>query len=107
VIRSINSFGLISVLLGFEISPGEWINATLEQKEYPTLQELGTALDIDFDRITNWDQYISTIADFGINKSEIITLDLRSGQKGIFVAHHNSEKKSTNITFQYIYQTLA
>lgn len=107
MIRSINSLGIISVLLGFEISSGEWINATLEQKEYPTLQELGTTLDIDFDQITNWDQYISAIADFGINQSEITTLDLRGGQKGIFVAHHNSEKKSTNITFQYIYQTLA
>jgi hypothetical protein len=95
------------VLLGFEILPGEWINSTLEQKEYPTPQELGTALDIDFDEIATWDKYISAIADFGISKYEIMTLDLRSGQKGIFVAHHNNEKKSTNITFQYVYQTPA
>ncbi len=76
VIRSINKYGAISVLLGFEISPGNWLNATLEQKEYPTLQELGTALDMDFDKSTTWDQYISAIADFGISRSEIIPLEL-------------------------------
>ncbi len=95
------------MLLGFEVSPGQWINATLEQKEYLTPQELGTSIDIDFDQITTWDQYVSAIADFGIINSEITTLDLRSGQKGIFVVHHNIEKKSTNITFQYVYQTPA
>ncbi len=60
---------------------------------------------MDFDQITTWDQYVSAIADFGINRSEIATLDLGGGQKAILVAHYNNEKKTTNITFQYLYQT--
>jgi Trypsin-like peptidase domain len=105
IIRSITQYGAISVLLSFEILPGNWLNATLEQKEYATPQELGTTLDMDFDQITTWDQYISAIADFGISRSEIMTLDLWVNQKGVLVARYNSEKKSTNITFQYVYQT--
>jgi hypothetical protein len=105
IIRSIDSYGAISVLMGVEVLPGQWINATLEQKEYPTIQELGTALDMDFDSISTCDNYISAIADFGIRSSDISSLNLSSGQRGVFVAHYNSEKKSTNVTFQYLYRT--
>lgn len=96
---------MISTVLGFEISSGVWINETIEHKEYQTREELGTTLDMDFDSIANWTEYLSAIADFGISTSDITTLDLSSGQKAVFVVRHNNEKKSTNVTLQYIYQT--
>jgi hypothetical protein len=36
---------------------------------------------MDLGLITTWDQYLDTIANFGINKSEISTLILNDGNK--------------------------
>ncbi|MBC7498698.1 trypsin-like peptidase domain-containing protein [Candidatus Gracilibacteria bacterium] len=105
VIRSIDKNGLISVLIGFEIAPGDWFNATIEKREYSTIEELGAILDMDLNVITTWDQYLDTIANFGINKSEISTLTLNDANKGVLVSHYDSEKKSTTFTFQYLYKT--
>ncbi len=40
VIRSIDSLGVESTLLGFTIVPGQWINAVIDGKQYETLSEL-------------------------------------------------------------------
>lgn len=105
VIRSIDQFGIESVLLGFEILPWQWINAVIEGKEYATLQDLSSALNVDFDDVKTWKQYIDIGIKNGIKAHDIHLISLGNQQKWILYTRYNEEKKMTSIDFEYIYVT--
>ncbi len=105
VIRSIDFFGNESVLLGFSVLPGQWINASIEGKEYTTIDELWTALDIDFTTTKNWEQYTALLRESGVERSDISLINLDENKKAILLTHYDPTKMSTKLTFQYIYKT--
>ncbi len=105
VIRSIDLFGSESILLGFKISERQWINATIEGNEYASVQELGTGLGIDMTTSQTLEQYLSALRGSGVERDDISIIELGSGKKGILITHYNPEKKTTSVTFQYIYKT--
>lgn len=105
VIRSIDFFGNESVLFGFSMLPGQWINASIEGKEYATIDELGTDLDVDFATTRSWEKYISTLRESWAETSDISLISLATNKKAILLTHYDPAKKSTSIKFQYIYKT--
>ena len=105
VIRSIDSLGVESTLLGFTIVPGQWINAVIDGKQYETLSELWSVLGADFDDVKTWKDYIALGVKSGIDPSKIETIVLGSGQKWILYSNYNKEKKVNTLVFEYTYKT--
>jgi hypothetical protein len=52
------------------------VNSEIEGKKYPTLQDLGTALDVDFDEIKTWSQYVAFGIKSGVDPSRIQKISL-------------------------------
>lgn len=105
IIRSIDELGNESVLLGFEIQPWYWINAVIEGKKYPSLNELWTALGINYDDIKTWNNYFDFAVKNWLDRSKIDVITLGDNQKWLFYASYNIEKKVTNLVFEYTYKT--
>lgn len=105
VIRSIDSIGTESVILGLEIVPWQWINATIEWKEYPALSDLWVVLGTDFAEANTWQEYITLGIKNGIEPSKIQNIELGTDQKWILFSSYNSDKKMTTLVFEYTYKT--
>ena len=105
VIKSIDALGTESVLLGFEIPKWNWMNAVIEWKKYDTQDDLWIALSADFGDIKTWNDYIALGIKNGIDPSRIHLINLGVNQKGLLYSVYNTEKKSTNIIFEYTFVT--
>lgn len=105
VIRSIDTTWNESIVLGFEVPEWNWMNAVIEGKKYPTIQELGNALGTDFDDIKTWSQYLSFWVKSGVDPSRIHQITLGEGQSWLLYSLYNSDKKTTKIIFEYTYIT--
>jgi hypothetical protein len=105
VIRSIDLTGNESIVLGLELLDWNWVNSEIEGKKYPTLQDLGTALDVDFDEIKTWSQYIAFGIKSGVDPSRIQKISLGENHFWLLYSLYNTEKKTTKIVFEYTYLT--
>jgi hypothetical protein len=103
VIKSIDTTGNESIVLGLEIPKWNWMNAVIEWKKYPTIQELGNALGADFDETKTWNQYLAFWVKNGIDPSRIHRIALWENQSWVLYSLYNSDKKSTKIIFEYTY----
>ncbi len=105
VIRSIDSLGTESILLGFTILSWQWISAVIEGKTYDSLSDLSTALGTDFGTVKTWNDYIALGIKSGIDAWKIVTVSLSPTQKGVLYSHYNTDKKNTTLAFAYSYIT--
>lgn len=105
IIRSIDALGIESVILGLEIAPWQWINASIEWKEYSTIADLWVALGADFGEVKTWKDYIALGIKSWIELSKIQNIELGPDQKWIIFSSYNSDKKATTLVFEYTYKT--